>query len=62
MFNVTMAAVAAERPRAPVRRSSRMAGRCEGLFWRRISPQDAAQIRLAARKYELATKRPGARN
>lgn len=46
---------------APVRRSSREAGRCEGLFWRRIDSQEAGRIRLAARKYELATKVPGAR-
>jgi hypothetical protein len=45
-----------------VRRHSRPAGRCEGLFYRRITAQEAGQLRLAARKYELATKEAGARN
>lgn len=62
MFEAIGAVVAAERPRTPVRRSSGLAGRCEGLFWRRITAQEAAQIRLGARKYELATKEAGARN
>jgi len=48
--------------RTPVRRHSRLAGHCEGLFWRRTSKQEAGRIRLAAAKYELATRQPGARN
>lgn len=62
MFEPIGAVITAERERTPVRRSSRPAGRCEGLFWRRITAQEAAQIRLGARKYELATKEAGARN
>lgn len=46
----------------PVRRHSRAAGRCEGLFWRRTNRQEMSQIVLAARRYELATRQPGARN
>ena len=53
---------AAKRTGQPVRRTSKPAGRCEGLFYRRITAREAAQIRLAARKYELATKEAGARN
>lgn len=55
MFEPIGAVITAERERTPVRRSSRPAGRCEGLFWRRITAQEAAQIRLAAEKYEFAT-------
>ena len=46
----------------PVRAHSRPAGRCEGLFWRRTDRQEMAQIVLAAKRYELATRQPGARN
>lgn len=46
----------------PVRRHSRMAGRCEGMFWRRTSRQEVRQIVLAARRYELAGRQPGGRN
>ena len=49
------------RARTPVRRHSHAAGRCEGVFWRKITRQDAAKIRLAAEKYEMATRQPGAR-
>lgn len=52
----------AKRTGQPVRRTSRPAGRCEGLFYRRITAREAGQIRLAARKYELATKAAGSRN
>ena len=62
MFSDIPADIPASRSRTPVRRSSGLAGRCEGLFWRRITAQEAAQIRLGARKYELATKEAGARN
>ena len=61
MFAAIGAVITAERPRTPVRRSSGLAGRCEALFWRRITAQEAAQIRLGARRYELATKTAGAR-
>lgn len=45
----------------PVRRQSRAAGR-EGTFWRGIKRQEARQIVMAARRYELATRQPGARS
>lgn len=45
----------------PVRRHSRAAGR-EGVFWRSISRQEARQIVLAARRYELAGRQFGQRN
>lgn len=56
------ASLRAKRTGQPVRRTSKPAGRCEGLFWRRITAREAGQIRLGARKYELATKAAGARN
>ncbi|MBW3099269.1 helix-turn-helix domain-containing protein [Pseudohoeflea sp. DP4N28-3] len=45
----------------PVRRNSYRAGR-EGVFWRRTTRRDVRTIVLAARRYELATRQPGARN
>lgn len=52
----------AERERTPVRKHSRAAGRCEGVFWRRTDRQEVRKIVLAARRYELAGKQPGSRN
>ncbi|MCK8782718.1 helix-turn-helix domain-containing protein [Rhizobium sp. NTR19] len=46
----------------PVRRHSRAAGRCEGVFWRRTDRQEVRRIVMAARRYELATRQPGTRN
>ncbi len=46
----------------PVRRHSREAGRCEGVFWRRTDRQEVRKIVLAARRYELAGRTHGARN
>lgn len=46
----------------PVRRHSRAAGRCEGMFWRRTDRQEVRRIVMAARRYELATRQPGARS
>lgn len=46
----------------PIRRQSRPAGRCEGVFWRPVSRRDVDQVKLAAKRYELATRQPGARN
>lgn len=51
-----------QRARAPVRRQSRAAGRCEGVFWRRTDRQEVRRIVMAARRYELATRQPGARS
>lgn len=63
MFEVECAArPAAVRERMPVRRHSRLAGRCEGAFWRRTSRHEVRQILLAARRFELAGRQPGARN
>ena len=50
------------RTHQPIRRLSRPAGRCEGVFWRPTSRRDVDQIKLAAKRYELATRQPGARN
>lgn len=65
MFNFLTAALqqaSAERERAPVRKHSRAAGRCESVFWRKTSRQEIRQVVLAARRYELGCKKPGARN
>lgn len=64
----TIGAIASVRPQEgrrapqPIRRHSRPAGRCEGVFWRPTSRRDVEQIKLAAKRYELATRQPGARN
>lgn len=50
------------RESTPVRRHSRPAGRCEGVFWHRTNRQEVRRIVLAARRYELAGKQPGSRN
>ncbi len=52
----------AERERTPVRRQSRAAGKCEGVFWRRTSRQDVQKILLAVKRYELAGRQPGSRS
>ncbi len=51
-----------QRERTPVRRQSRAAGRCEAVFWRRTDRQEVRRIVMAARRYELATRQPGARS
>lgn len=48
--------------RTPVRRHSHTAGRCEGMFWRKTDRQEVSRIILAAKRYELTTRQPGARN
>jgi hypothetical protein len=53
---------AANRSPTPVRKQSRLKGRCEGVFWRRTDRQEVRRIALAARRYELATRQPGARS
>ncbi|MQW40780.1 helix-turn-helix domain-containing protein [Sinorhizobium meliloti] len=45
-----------------VRRHSRRKGRCEAVFWRPMSREDARKIVFAARRYETSTKKPGERN
>lgn len=61
-IGTVLAGAPAERERTPVRRQSRARGRCEGVFWRRTNRQDVRTIVLAARRYELAGRQPGARN
>ena len=61
-IGAVLAGAPAERERTPVRRQSRAAGKCEGVFWRRTNRKDIRQIVLAARRYELACKEPGSRN
>lgn len=51
-----------DRDRVPVRRHSHMAGRCEGVFWRRSDRQEVRRIVLAARRYDLAGRASGRRN
>lgn len=52
----------AARARQPVRRHSRLLGRCESVFWRPTSRQEVRRILLAARRYELAGRPAGRRN
>lgn len=61
-IGAVLAGAPAERERTPVRRRSRAAGKCEGVFWRRTNRQEVRQIVLAARRYELACREPGSRN
>ncbi len=61
-IGAVLAGAPAEREHTPVRRQSRAAGRCEGVFWRRTNRQEVRQIVLAARRYELACREPGSRN
>ena len=48
--------------REPVRRHSRLLGRCESVFWQATSRQEVRRIVLAARRYELAGRPAGRRN
>jgi hypothetical protein len=50
------------RTHQPIHRHSRPAGRCEGVFWRATSRREVQEIVLAARRYELTTRQPGARS
>lgn len=54
--------IALDRTFEPVHRHSRLAGRCEGVFWRRTDRRQVRRIILAAERYELATKGAGERN
>jgi hypothetical protein len=66
MFTPIGAALAGAAPpapdRQPVRRHSRLVGRCEGVFWRRTDRQEVRRVLLAARRYELAGRPAGRRN
>lgn len=48
--------------RVRVRGQSRLAGRCEGAFWRRTDRREVRRVVLGARRYELATRAQGRRN
>lgn len=61
-IGTVLAGAPAGRERTPVRRQSRAAGRCEGVFWRRTDRQEVQKILLAAKRYELAQRRPGERS
>ena len=50
-----------QRAREPVRRGSRLAGTCEGTFWRRMDRQEVRRVVLAARRYELTGRQAGRR-
>lgn len=54
--------IALNRTFEPVHRHSRLAGQCEGVFWRRTDRRQMRRTILAAERYELATKRAGERN
>lgn len=48
--------------RQPVRRHSHMAGRCEGVFWRRTDQREVRRVVLAAKRYDLTGRAAGRRN
>lgn len=50
------------RGRVPVRRQSRLMGRCEGTFWQRTDRRAVRRVLLAAKRYELVTRGAGRRN
>ncbi len=54
--------VMTRRTHAPIRRNSKPAGKCEAGFWRPTTRKTVNQIVLAAKRYEIARKAPGARN
>lgn len=60
-IGVVQAKTGTKRTGAPVRRNSRLKGKCEAVFWKATPRDEAREILLAARKYELAMKQPGKR-
>lgn len=50
-----------KRQRVPVRRHSYRRGRCESVFWKKMSRQEVRRILLAAKRYELILRRRGRR-
>lgn len=50
------------RTHQPVRRNSHAAGRQHGTYWKATNRQEVGQIVLAARRFELASRQPGARS
>ncbi len=64
MFTTIGAVLGGPTPRAGrhlVRRGSRLAGSCEGTFWRRTDRQEVQRVLLAAKRYELAGRQAGRR-
>jgi hypothetical protein len=53
---------ASRRTHQPIRRQSRLAGRCEAVFWKSTKRQDVRQIVLAAKRYDVSHKEAGKRN
>ncbi len=49
------------RARDPVRRGSRLAGTCEGAWWRPVARAEVRRVLLAAKRYELAGRQAGRR-
>ena len=49
------------RAREPVRRGSRLAGTCEGAWWRPTPRAEVRRVVLAAKRYELAGRQAGRR-
>lgn len=47
--------------REPVRRHSNLKGRCEGLFWRKMTKAEAWRVVYAAERFDLAGKAAGDR-
>ena len=50
-----------QRARDPVRRGSRLAGTCEGAWWRPVARAEVRRVVLAAKRYELAGRQAGRR-
>lgn len=61
-IGAVIARAARGRARIPVHRQSWRRGYCESAIWRRTSRQEVRQIVLAARRYEVSHRAPGARN
>ncbi len=64
MFTTIGAVLGGPTPKAaghPVRRGSRLAGTCEGAWWRPVPRAEARRVVLAAKRYELAGRQAGRR-
>ncbi len=64
MMKMIGAVLGGPTPRAaghPVRRGSRLAGTCEGAFWRPVPRAEVRRVLLAAKRYELAGRQAGRR-
>ena len=48
--------------REPVRRHSRLAGRCEGTFWRPTSRAETRRVLMAAERFDRGGRAKGRRN